>query len=389
MRPSRTLVAAISVSWAVLAAASAQTAGPALPRGLPADLWELLVPPDSPVTPERVALGRKLYFDKRLSRTAPSPARPATTRRRASPTARPVSEGIGGKKGARNAPTTLNAVFNAPSSGTAARRRLEEQAKLPIINPIEMGMPSRRRRGQGSPAIPEYQDDFQKRLRPRAEHRRPRARDRRVRAHAGRLGDAPFDRFIAGDKTAISDEAQARLGALQRQGALQHLPPVRQRDPARHRQQVPQHRRSARDRTATSRAIARQGRAAQRRRRTELALQTDLSELGRFVVDRASRRTSAPSRRRSCATSRSPAPYMHDGREATLWDVMDHYNKGGEANPYLDGGIEPLALTEPEIDRTSCAFMDSLTERRATARPRAPRSRSRSPADGRRAQSET
>ena len=36
---------------------------------------------------------------------------------------------------------------------------------------------------------------------------------------------------------------------------------------------------------------------------------------------------------------------MHDGSLPTLWDVMDHYNKGGEANPYLDGGIEPLALT--------------------------------------------
>ena len=41
---------------------------------------------------------------------------------------------------------------------------------------------------------------------------------------------------------------------------------------------------------------------------------------------------------------------MHDGSMQTLWDVMDHYNKGGEANPFLDGGIEPLALTEDEID---------------------------------------
>ena len=44
------------------------------------------------------------------------------------------------------------------------------------------------------------------------------------------------------------------------------------------------------------------------------------------------------------------APYMHDGSMQTLWDVMDHYNKGGEANPFLDGGIEPLALSEREID---------------------------------------
>ena len=54
---------------------------------------------------------------------------------------------------------------------------------------------------------------------------------------------------------------------------------------------------------------------------------------------------------------------MHDGSLQTLWDVMDHYNKGGEANPYLDGGIEPLALTEAEIDQL-VAFMFTLTDER-------------------------
>jgi cytochrome c peroxidase len=54
---------------------------------------------------------------------------------------------------------------------------------------------------------------------------------------------------------------------------------------------------------------------------------------------------------------------MHDGSLQTLWDVMDHYNKGGEVNPYLDGGIEPLALSEAEIDQM-VAFMFSLTDDR-------------------------
>jgi len=56
-------------------------------------------------------------------------------------------------------------------------------------------------------------------------------------------------------------------------------------------------------------------------------------------------------------------PYMHDGSLTTLWDVMDHYNKGGEANPFLDGGIEPLALTEEEIN-AMVAFMFTLTDQR-------------------------
>jgi cytochrome c peroxidase len=52
---------------------------------------------------------------------------------------------------------------------------------------------------------------------------------------------------------------------------------------------------------------------------------------------------------------------MHDGTLETLWDVMDHYNKGGEPNLFLDGGMEPLALTEKEIDQL-VAFMFSLTD---------------------------
>ena len=61
---------------------------------------------------------------------------------------------------------------------------------------------------------------------------------------------------------------------------------------------------------------------------------------------------------------------MHDGSMQTLWDVMDHYNKGGEANPYLDGGIEPLALSEDEIDAV-VAFMFALTDERFAERERA------------------
>ncbi|MHC4170843.1 MAG: hypothetical protein ACYSWQ_28230 [Planctomycetota bacterium] len=48
---------------------------------------------------------------------------------------------------------------------------------------------------------------------------------------------------------------------------------------------------------------------------------------------------------------------------ATLWDVMDHYNKGGEPNLFLDGGIEPLALTESEIDQI-VEFLFTLTDER-------------------------
>src|SRR5688572_25227257 len=54
---------------------------------------------------------------------------------------------------------------------------------------------------------------------------------------------------------------------------------------------------------------------------------------------------------------------MHDGSLVTLWDVMDHYNKGGVVNPFLDGGMQRLGLSETEIDEL-VAFMFTLTDDR-------------------------
>jgi cytochrome c peroxidase len=90
------------------------------------------------------------------------------------------------------------------------------------------------------------------------------------------------------------------------------------------------------------------------------AIQSDMSVLGRFLLtkkdaDIASFKT--PSLRDVLIT----APYFHDGSQATLWDVMDHYNKGdGIKNPWLDEDMQPLGLSEPEIDDV-VAFRASLT----------------------------
>ena len=92
----------------------------------------------------------------------------------------------------------------------------------------------------------------------------------------------------------------------------------------------------------------------------QAAIASEVSVLGRFLVtkkqvDIASFKT--PDLRNILVTG----PYFHDGSQETLWDVVDHYNKGdGLANPWLDQDISPLALTEPEIDDL-VAFLVSLT----------------------------
>jgi len=82
--------------------------------------------------------------------------------------------------------------------------------------------------------------------------------------------------------------------------------------------------------------------------------------LGQFLITRKAAHTAAfktPNLRNVLVTG----TYFHDRSQETLWDVMDHYNKGdGLQNPWLDEDIQPLALTESEIDDL-VAFLASLT----------------------------
>ena len=88
-------------------------------------------------------------------------------------------------------------------------------------------------------------------------------------------------------------------------------------------------------------------------------MQTSYSELGRFLVTKNPADIGA-FKSETLRNIGITGPYMHDGSLATLWDVMDHYNKGGVPNPYLDGGMQRLALSEAEIDDL-VAFLFTLT----------------------------
>jgi cytochrome c peroxidase len=85
-----------------------------------------------------------------------------------------------------------------------------------------------------------------------------------------------------------------------------------------------------------------------------------MSALGRFLVTKKEADIGAfktPNLRDVLVTG----PYFHDGSQETLWDVIDHYNKGaGRQNPYLDVDVQPLRLTEEQIDDL-VAFLASLT----------------------------
>jgi cytochrome c peroxidase len=334
------------------------------PPGVEPSYWRTLVPKDNAITPERIALGRKLYFDPRLSRDGSVACATCHDISRGFSDRRGTSEGIGDKLGQRNAPTTMNAMFFSSQFWDGRAASLEEQAKLPIVNPIEMGMPDGNAAASAIQGDPEYRKAFQ------AAYKRDPNYDDIGRAIASFertlfFLDAPFDRFLAGDLKAINDDAKAGWVLFNGKARCSSCHAISSSSPigsdnrfhnigvaARHKDFV----------GLAQKALDALAKDSSKEAMDRFALQTDLAELGRFVVTR-NRSEIGAFKSQQIRNVGVTAPYMHDGSIATLWDVMDHYNKGGEANPFLDGGIEPLALSEKEIDQV-VAFMFSMTDRR-------------------------
>ncbi len=115
---------------------------PKLPIGVSPQLYALTTPPAPVPTPEKAALGKLLFHDKRLSSDGTVSCDTCHDVDRGFTDHRPdnaTSAGVGGKRGARNSPTVLDAMFQASQFWDGRAATLEEQAKLPMVNPVEMG----------------------------------------------------------------------------------------------------------------------------------------------------------------------------------------------------------------------------------------------------------
>jgi cytochrome c peroxidase len=349
----------------------------AAPGGIDPAYWKALVPSDNAPTEARVALGRKLYFDPRLSNDGTVACATCHDVSRGFSDRRGTSEGVGDKLGQRNSPTTMNALFFSDQFWDGRALTLEDQAKLPIVNPIEMGHRDAAAATAAIKGDPEYQKAFQA-----AYDRAPNFDDiARALASFQRtlvFVDAPFDRFVAGDLKAIDDDAKAGWVLYNGKGRCMSCHQLSSSSPIGTDNRFHNVGVSARKQNfeaLAKKALDALAKDSSKEAMDRFAIQTDLSELGRFVVTR-NRSDIGAFKTEQVRNVGVTAPYMHDGSMATLWDVMDHYNKGGEPNAFLDGGIEPLALSEKEIDQL-VAFMFSLTDVRFAADNDAERDRQR------------
>ncbi|HTV32118.1 MAG TPA: cytochrome c peroxidase [Methylocella sp.] len=337
-----------------------------LPLGVSPQLFALSVPVGGEAGSQLAALGETLFNDKRLSvddtvacATCHDPIKGFVDHRGNAAT----SAGVRDQHGQRNAPTVLNAMFQTSQFWDGRAASLEEQAKLPILNPVEMGQKNPDDVVAKIAKIPEYAQAFQSLL-----GRSPTYDD-----IAGAIaafertqysGNSPFDRFLSGDAQAVDDRAKRGWALFQGKGrcsschAFNLVSPLFS-DLKFHNIGIAAHKQNFTELAHKALAILKTGDTKQI---DELALQTSYSELGRFLV------TKNPSdigafKSETLRNIAITAPYMHDGSLATLWDVIDHYNKGGVPNPYLDGGMQRLALSEAEIDDL-VAFLFTLTDDR-------------------------
>ena len=304
---------------------------PAGPLGTEIDLASLQNPP----TPERVRLGRWLFFDRRLSGDNTISCSSCHRPENAFSEPTPVSSGIRNQRGGRKAPSFVNqAVTLFPHFFWDGRAgSLEDQALGPIANPIEMGNTHQTMIATLT-KIPGYAPYFKEAF-GTSEITKERVAKAIADYERTRMsGNSPWDRWRYNhEENAVS--AQVKQGHELFQGkadcAQCHLS-NNFTDGQFHNLGVgwiPE-KKAFKDegRWAISKEQGRQG------------------DRGAFKTPTVREVT-------------KHAPYMHDGSVATLRQVVEFYNKGGEKNPWLDPKVKPLKLTDAEIDAL-VAFMQAL-----------------------------
>lgn len=209
----RILSGFLVVTAAAALAMAADTAAPKPPLGLPA----LVVPEGNPQTPEKIALGRKLFEDKRFSSTGQVACASCHDAKKAftdSPLA--TSEGIKVKgkalTGTRNAPTVVNAAYFSSMFWDGRSADLEDQAQHPFLNPVEMALPDHQPILKVARSDREYVKAFQQVFGKSGSAITMKEVTQAIAAFERTQisGNSPFDRFFYGGEAAALTEQQKR-----------------------------------------------------------------------------------------------------------------------------------------------------------------------------------
>ena len=363
------------VAIAVAGLAGAALAADAVvkpPLGLP----PVPIPADNLQTPEKIALGDKLFDDKRFSATGQVACNTCHDPKKAF-TDSPLrtSEGIkkAGKAltGTRNAPTVVNAAYFGTMFWDGRSPSLEDQSQHPFVNPVEMGLKDHQPILKIVRSDPAYVKAFEQVFGKKGAQVTMKEVMQAIAAFERTkvAGDSPFDRyFYGGDAKALTEAQKRGFDLYVNKGRCVSCHRIEQTqalftDNRFHNVGV-----GINDIQADVPALAGEflkAKATLAEVDVKILGDKRTSELGRFAISRDFEGLGAfktPTLRNVAVTP----PYMHDGSLKTLRDVVVHYNNGGvtkegdPVNDFLSGGIRPLNLTEAEIDDL-VSFMEALT----------------------------
>jgi len=286
----------------------------------------VVVPADNPQTAAKIALGAQLYFDPRLSADNTISCATCHDPEEAWANHDATDTGIGKKVGNRNSGTILDSAYMKYQFWDGRAASLEQQALGPIENPIEMGETLDRVVAKLN-AIPGYRTQFQAVFGTDAT---PDGIAKAIAAFERTVvsGPSPYDRYLAGEKAALSPAAARGLTVFRGKGgcAMCHSGEM-----------------------LSNQAFQNLG----------VGMAAATPDVGREAVTKnaADRgRFKTPGLRNVALTW----PYLHDGSAKSLDDVIELYNKGGVANPNLDPRVRPLNLT-PGEKADLRAFLEALT----------------------------
>jgi len=160
----------------------------------------------NPITEEKVALGRMLYFDKRLSRSQQIACNSCHDLDQYGVDGKPTSDGHKGQKGSRNSPTVYNAAGHFVQFWDGRAATVEEQAKGPVLNPAEMAMPGEKQVVATLKSMPEYRAAFKKAF---PQDKNPVTYSNMAKAIGAferkLVTPSRWDRFLGGDQSALTD----------------------------------------------------------------------------------------------------------------------------------------------------------------------------------------
>jgi cytochrome c peroxidase len=272
-----------------------------LPLGLPPG--EFSVPANNPMGMDKIALGRTLFFDVRLSFDDSVACASCHVPQHAFTDARRTARGIDSQTGPRNTPTIINRAFSSAQFLDGRAPSLEDQVTGPLTNPIEMGMPGPEPVVEKVAAIAGYEAWF-RRIFGRGVHIDDIAKAIAAFERTLVSGGSRADRFFAGDQDAINESEKRGFAIFNGKARCSqcHSGPLF---------------------------------TDEKYHNIGIGWDGDQVDLGRYRVTGRSEDIGAfktPTLREIGLTS----PYMHNGAFSTLEETIEFYDNGGISNPFLD-----------------------------------------------------